>query len=238
MTQKRTRELPVGATLLATVVVLLLCFPVSYADSSERSPVGTGATSLNLRGVYYGTVEDQKPLLVGRVGVALVESTGVKQVAIDHAFNSGDKFRFLVSSNHDGFLYILHGSSINNLKQLWPHTKMSDTFEIRSGQTYAVPPSPGVFTFDEEVGKEQFYIAVRSEPEVPRPDVPGQEDNADQTTAPGDSEEPRVEEVEWIIRGVTFDPGAADGDLYRYFSAAPGDHSTKAMVEIMLMHSR
>ena len=52
--------------------------------------------------------------------------------------------------------------------------------------------------------KEQFYIAVQSEPEVPRPGVPGQEDDAGQMTAPGDSEDPRAEEKAQQITNTGF----------------------------------
>ena len=246
MTQKRTLDLSRSATFLAAIIALLLILPISYAKNQDNS---TGIISSNLRGVYYGTADEQESALVGRVGIALVESAGIKQVPIDYTFQSGDKFRFLISSNHAGYLYIIHRSSENKLNQLWPSSKSNDAFKIRSGQSYTVPPNPGVFIFDKEVGKEQFYIAVRSEPKAPRLGVLEQANKADQTvTAPGVGEKPSTEEVEWIIRGdpfgegstrgVIFNPGKADGDLYQYFSAAPGDRSTKAMVQIMLNHSK
>lgn len=248
MIQRRIPGLSAGPRVLASAVFLLLYLPISCAGNKDSSPISTDTTYLNLRGAYYGTIENQKPVLIGKVGVVLVEPSGFKQVPLDYSFKSGNKFRFLVSSNHDGFLYILLKSSDNNLKLLWPHEKVSDTFKIDSVQTYTVPPSPGVFIFDEEVGKEHFFIAVRSEPKAPKLGVLDSVDKAAQSVAtPEIGQKPSTDKVEWVIRGdpfgegskrgVIFDPGTADSDLFRYFAAAPGDFSTKAMVQIMLRHS-
>jgi hypothetical protein len=232
---------------LITVIVFFILLHVSHAQNTDKNSIGTENKSSNLREVYYGTILDQEPALIGKVGIALVEPTGIRQVPIDYAFKSGDKFRFIISSNHNGYLYIIHRSLKNELTQLWPRTNMSDAFEIGSGQTYTVPPSPGSFVFDEEVGKEQFYIAVRSEPKVPNLNVLGKSGRADQTVgALNVNKKPVTQEVEWVIRGdpfgegstrgVVFDPGTKDGDLYRYFSAIPGDRSNKAMVQVILNH--
>lgn len=248
MTHKRIKKFSLSTNFVVVATFLLFYSLVSYGENKNVGQVATGSTESDLRGVFYGTVDDQNSTLVGKVGLALIKPTGTKQVPLDYAFNSGDKFRFLVSSNHDGFLYILHWSSDNNLSQLWPNPESNDHFSIKSIQTYTVPPSPGVFIFDNEIGEEQFYIAVRSEPKVPEPGVLDEiVDKVEKTiAAPDIGEKPGTNSVEWVIRGdpfgegskrgVIFDPGTKDSDPYRYFSAAPDDSSTKAMVQIMLKH--
>lgn len=228
--------------LLVAVLLLPLSLPGLFAGDTNND-----LSSSNLRGVYYGTVEGEKNVLVGKIGVALVDESQRKQVPLDYAFNSGDKFRFLVSSNHDGFLYILHRSADNNLKQLWPDPRINSYFKISSKQTYDVPPAPGAFVFDEEVGQEQFYIAVRTEPRTPTLGVFESVDKVDRKVGITEiGENSSDKEVEWVIRGnpfgenasrgVVFDPGKSSGDIYRYFSAVPGDLTTSAMVELMLRH--
>ena len=187
---------------------------------------------------------------------------------MDHVFRSGEKFRFLISANHSGYLYILHHSLEGEVTQLWPRPEMADGFRIEAGRTYTIPNNPGVLVFDDSIGNEQFYIAVRSAPKVPdlshfagaaiiNPDdqsgTPPRAMNPidDQSgTAPGAmnhiENQPDTTVVEWVIRGdpfgegasrgVVFDPGNKDDDLYRYFSAAPGDADTRAMVQVMLNH--
>lgn len=254
MTRKQTQNLSAAARALTTVAALVLCATASYPGNTNEIPAGTGTSSSNLRDIYYGTVHEKKPALVGRVGVELLDQNGSRQVPIEYAFRSGDKFRFLVSSNKHGFLYILYGSSDGQVKQLWPHlstdNKASEAFEIRAKQTYMVPPSPGVFIFDDKVGDERFYIAVRSEPKAPSLGMLDRPDEYEPRQIPAAidiRDQPGTKEVQWLIRdpfvegttrGVTFDPGSAIGDLYRYFSAVASDTNTKAMVQLRLIHRK
>jgi len=249
MTHNRFLGIAIGLAILTITILFLSYAPNSCTDDTYKYLVDDKTTSSNLRDFYNGNTEDKITAHVGKVGIALVETTGIKQVPIDHAFKSGDKFRFLVSTNNNGYLYLFHRSSDKNLQQLWPMNNTSDTFEIRSGQTYTIPPSPSTFIFDQEVGEEQFYIVVRSEAKVPNlGDFEDTEKQNQSANSLAISEKPKTQEVEWIIRGdpfgegstrgVIFDPGTTDGDLYRYFSAPPDDTSTKAMVQIILEHNQ
>ncbi len=242
-----------GHRQFAGILVLVLCATLTIAAHADEN------RTVTLRDAFYGTVEEQVPMLVGKVGIALVEPTGVRQVSLDHVFSSGDKFRFLISSNTAGYLYILHRSKDDDVTQLWPRPNTADTFNIRSNQTYTVPTGPGVLIFDENIGNEQFYIAVRSEPKVPQlsgldsKDLPQSDDRESNKVAKPDvlidtpeETQPLTSTVEWVIRGdpfgegssrgVVFDPGPVDSDLYRYFSAVPGDGDSKAMIQVMLSH--
>jgi len=111
---------------------------------------------------------------VGRLAVLLIEPEGGhRQVNLHHRFHTGESFQFSVSSNHDGWLYILHRSPGGEPQLLWPRVKSNgaethlDYNQVQAGKETVVPSSPGRFIFDDEVGNEFFYIVIRSERRPP-----------------------------------------------------------------------
>jgi len=111
---------------------------------------------------------------VGRLAVQLIEKDATRRVGIDHRFRSGEKFRFEISSNRDGWLYVLHRSPAGEPQLLWPRMGSGggngyvDDNRVRTRNTALVPPAPDVFLFDDEVGSEYFYLVIRPERNAPR----------------------------------------------------------------------
>ncbi len=226
-------------SLLASTLLVMLFGSVSVLQALASPPKQEDSNSdesYNLRGVFYLKDNVEASAMVARVSIMLIESVGSREVRLDHPFHSGDRFRFVVSSNHDGWLYILHRSLSGRAQQLWPQkgseAGASQYQEVKAGQTYLIPPSPGIFVFDEEVGQEEFIVAIRS-----------------QETAPEIGSSPGMKTIGNIVirgdplsggtfRGTYFDPGTDDPDPSLYFSAAPGDAATKAMVKFKLRHAK
>jgi hypothetical protein len=184
--------------------------------------------------------------MVGTVSIMLVEGFGSREVRVDHPFRSGDRFRFAVSANRGGWLYILHKSSTGKAQQLWPRVTANDGTpqhqEIAGGQEYLIPPRPGMFVFDEETGQEEFIVAIR--PTRGAPDLA----SLDMTTSvpqadPVTDEQPAGNIIirdpfgGGTIRGIAFDPGDDDGDPRLYFREATGDADTTAIVTFQLQHA-
>ena len=252
-------------------MIFRVCFLSSIAGTFILPASAASTESQHtLRDVFFSTVDTNESKLVGKVGLMKVAPLATQQVAMDHVFSSGEKFRFLISANRSGYLYILHRSLEGEVSQLWPRPEKTNGFRIEADRTYTIPNNPGVLVFDDSIGNEQFYIAVRSAPKVPdlshfagttivnADDQSGTTNHAEESqpenrvvgAPPGGmtaiNNQPDTTVVEWVIRGdpfgegatrgVVFDPGNKDDDLYRYFSAAPGDADTKAMVQIMLKH--
>jgi len=125
-------------------------------------------TGNNLRGVYYNPPEEGLVTAVGRLAVLLsVEEGGFRPANLHHRFHTGESFQFSVSSNQDGWLYILHRSPGGQPQLLWPRVDFGKTLthldlnRVQAGQEMSVPASPGKFTFDDEVGNEYFYVVIR-----------------------------------------------------------------------------
>lgn len=132
------------------------------------------STANSLRGVYYTPAQEGPVSSVGRLAVLIIEQEGgQRQVNLHHRFHTGESFHFIVSSNHDGWLYILHRSPGGQPQLLWPRIKSDaaeshlDYNQVQAGKETVVPASPGKFTFDDEVGNKYFYIVIRSERRPP-----------------------------------------------------------------------
>jgi len=204
---------------------------------------------VSLRDVYIGreTQPTGQVFVVGRLGILLRSQDGYKLVRHQHVFSSGDRFRFQITSNKGGRLYVLHASPGGLPKQLWPMDEQ--TFAIEAGRSYDIPPEPGIFVFDKEVGEELFYVAIRLDGKLPQLSGTARVEDATAkkpAIATQDAKGSKSTVVNFRIRnpfgdsarGVTFDPGTNDEDPYIYFSAVPKDGTDKAMIEFQLQHAQ
>jgi Domain of unknown function (DUF4384) len=201
-----------------------------------------------LRDVFVGKETASAPShrTIGRLGILLATGENLKQVRPDYSFRSGDHFYLEVTANRDGWLYVLHAAPGGSLKQLWPRRQDDNT--IKSGQTYQVPPKPGVFIFDKDVGQEYFYVAIRPNQTPPKLDaLPAQKPlKANSGVEKAPSKKGTSSITNFVVRdpfgeagrGVVFDPGEEDGDPYLYFSAVAEDNLNSAMIEFRLSHAQ
>jgi hypothetical protein len=140
------------------------------APSPEDVPNRFG----NLRGVYLDSgTEGSVQTGVGRLTLQLLNGVKAREVSRHHRFRSGDRFRFLISSNREGWLYVLHRSEESPARLLWPPPAGvpvdpgSSANWLRPRTATPVPTPPAVFVFDDEIGNEYFFVAILQEPHPP-----------------------------------------------------------------------
>lgn len=232
--------------LLFTVLVASIC----HADTLQRKSYD------GLRGVYLGSMSNtEEKAVVGRLALELFKNNQFHDVRLDHNFQSKDQFRFKVSSNQAGWLYILHRDPHGEPQLLWPPVATQGDNQninyINENTTYSIPSAPGILVFDEEVGNESFYIAIRSRPVPPalttfQRQRPQHSIKAGSVTAP---KKPNQRIVQFSVRGpadttdaksqgIIFDPGTEDNDPNVYFSSTTTDKLTLAMIEFKLRHTK
>jgi hypothetical protein len=132
---------------------------------------------------------------------------------------------------------------------LWPRPQnkgvVSGLNYIRAYATYIVPPNPGKFEFDDDVGKEFFYVAVNSDPKTPSRST--RLENSQFPTNEGTNIAASgrqkgnisVRGIDDLVgRGVVFDPGLEDADPHVYFSTTAEDEETIAVVKFQLRHEK
>ncbi len=267
--------LPKSAVHLIIVVTLLA--NVLAADTSPNASRGQTPSQKvvnTLRGVYYATPPEGPATDVGRLAILLLMANGPpQQVSLHHRFHSGESFKFIVSSNRDGWLYILHRSPGGELQLLWPRVENNgpvshlDNNRVEAGKDVTVPASPGKFTFDSEIGSEDFYIVIRSNRKPPElttsetSPVNGNRTSAVATpplehkksssaglakTDPDRlTEAPAGQKIVQFsvrgpknpIRGVVYDPGPQDQDPHTYFAAHPENENSDVVFEFKLLHT-
>jgi Domain of unknown function (DUF4384) len=259
--------------LTSTVGVVGAETSSSSGCTSKKAPgqrsIGLKSAS-DLRGDYYSSEEEGSGAPVGRLSILLLsEEEGSRQVSLHHRFHTGDGFKFVVSSNREGWLYILHRSPGGEPQLLWPlqeEERYLNLNQVRTGRKLTVPPSPGKFIFDDEVGNEYFYVVIR--PERLPPMLSAMDALPDSDVEPfaekplgSDSEEgtfidpkkiqatlspePKQRIVQFSIRGsnrpirgVIFDPGPQDTDPHTYFSTPPEDDFLSNVFEFQLHHEK
>lgn len=227
--------------------------------------VGNPDESADLRERFRsGDIRGYRDTRVGRLAVQLIENGFARPASIEHRFRTGDKFRFQVSSNRDGWLYVLHRSPAGEPQLLWPRLAADDRRRhlddnrVRAQETALIPSAPGLFMFNDEIGNEYFYVVIRPErqapalsalaspPPAPRPpdQRPRPQSSGGTANAPGPAERQKI--VQFSVRGiggnavprrgVVLLPGGSAGDPNAYFAPHPEDAPGTVVMEFRLRH--
>lgn len=87
-----------------------------------------------------------------------------ERVSNKHNFKSGDKIRFHVKANIDGYAYVLLKSgSRGEQSVLFPEESMNDSNKVKRGTDYIIP-AEGFLAFDENPGVEKLSLIVSRMP--------------------------------------------------------------------------
>lgn len=242
----------------SVVCWLSICFALLLF---QVSAVSAGFPEGGLRGVYLKHKTAEKfDRAVGRIALRQVQGDSEQLVRLDHRFRSGDEFRIEVSSNHDGWLYLLHRQGDFDPQLLWPVQEkggVPDENRLHSGHTYVIPTS-SVIIFDQDKGTEFFYVAITEERGAPRLTTQGVKEVAKKAAAKPSRKEKKVslqgkelvaqnQLVQIGVRSISqppgngtrtvvFDPGTQDPDRYLYFAAPEGGKAGGTLIEFQLRH--
>ena len=158
------------SALLALVLFGWSIVAAGAETGESASPEASGTPDLR---ALFRSAGEQAGTRVGRLAIQLVQGGLITQTGLDHRFRTGDTFRFGISSNHSGWLYVMHRSPAGEPQLLWPRLAGRgpdahlDNNRIWAGETTLVPPAPDVFLFDDEVGSEYFYVLIQPERRAP-----------------------------------------------------------------------
>ncbi len=231
-------------TLAFTLVIsMLLAGSPEVAESQEMQNGGSSANANaaaqagNDPGIaYLSKLQAPQYSRVGRLAVQLMRDGAMQQVPFGWAFHTNDEFRFMIASNRDGWLYILHRSPGGQLQLLYPPTdpntgQVSNSSRVAKNEYSLVPqPTEGSFVFETDTGEETFFLVIKDRPEPPAlsdiiPDnqsppqqqnVPGpqyQQQNQAQAAVPADQYQPQPQNA----------PGPQYQQQYQAQAAVPGD---------------
>jgi hypothetical protein len=118
------------------------------------------------KGLYFTQMDNpNKSLNTGvQYWIELHRGDDTLSVNNKYSFQSGDKIRFHVQSNIDGYAYIiLKAGSRGEQSVLFPDQKHADDTHIARGHDYSLP-NDGLLTFDENPGMENVVLLLSRAP--------------------------------------------------------------------------
>jgi hypothetical protein len=99
----------------------------------------------------------------------LRKSDGDEYREVDPAtvFQSGDRIRVSLEANDAAYLYVVMKGSSGSWKVMFPSPEIAGgRNRVESGNPCTIPPAPGRFAFDEQVGDEQLFLVLSRKPEA------------------------------------------------------------------------
>lgn len=174
----------------AVLAMALCAWGVAYGSSARMEREQAMVTDApDLRALFRSRIgpDDTR---VGRLAIELVRGNTVSRIGLEHRFRTGDTFRFAVSCNQSGWLYVLHRSPSGEPQLLWPRLEAThperyrDDNRVWAGETARVPPEPDLFLFDDEIGNEYFYVVIQPDRRAPRLSVLALPDPPEPVPAP------------------------------------------------------
>jgi hypothetical protein len=74
---------------------------------------------------------------------------------------SGDQFKINFMANGDGYVYVINFDSQGKALIIFPHPEAGTSNQVKAGQTYEIPASPGHWYYlDDAKGQETLYIVA------------------------------------------------------------------------------
>lgn len=94
-------------------------------------------------------------------------------------FDQGDRLRFRVTTNFDGYLYVVNYGTSGNYSVLFPSTDAGSDNKIANGQAHQIPSGSAIFRIAGPAGQEIVYWMVSPIPlpgygSIPVPQKPKQ----------------------------------------------------------------
>ncbi len=145
------------------IVSLLIALAVAGLGTTAAMADGSGDGA---KGLFFEQLDSPyKSLNTGvQYYIELHRDGHLSKVTNKFGFRNGDKIRFHVKSNVDGFAYILLKSgSRGEQSVLFPDQGSGDDNKVRRGEDYVIPSS-GFLTFDDNPGTEKVSLLLSRTP--------------------------------------------------------------------------
>ncbi len=157
-----------GTLIMTAAALILLPAAAGFA---------AGETTLTAKGIYYDVDRFQRSGLKFRV--VMDENGKDREVATNHPFRSGDRFRFSFEINRDTYVYVINrtqtsatapvtaGYQAKRIKRpqlsephlLFPTSQAGNNNRLASNKAHVVP-SRGSFVMDDQNGLEKLYVVI------------------------------------------------------------------------------
>src|SRR5579884_1900910 len=128
-------------------------------DRSRGVFLGASLVAIGVAALFAQTQAELKQ----RMDLLLEKKDGasVKAVEPNYVFLTGDKLRFRLRSDVNGFLYVLDRGSSGQWRQLFPRDELSQSRRVAAGHDYLIPASgSGWFEVSGPSGYDNVYFLI------------------------------------------------------------------------------
>lgn len=138
---------------LSCVLYLIVIFALSVVGQEQRT-----------RDLYlsYKSGNSSAGQPGAKVVVALNRSDAIQMVSPDTVFRSGDKVRFYLSLNFNGYLAVLNKGTSGRINRLYPYPGAPNP--VHASGEIVVPGKDAWFAFDETPGIEEVTFLMSKDP--------------------------------------------------------------------------
>jgi hypothetical protein len=150
------------ATLLA--LLLALVFAASLASAAERRTrdlIFEEDEEL-VQGAQEAGIEDPEVVAI-RTSLELTRDGETKMVLPTYEFQSGDKVKFVYTTNIDSYVYWLAEGTTGSYSMIFPHPKIEQENFVKKNEKNTFPVD-GSFRFDENPGTEKILVVMSPQP--------------------------------------------------------------------------
>jgi len=169
---------------LSSALIAIICGNLVAGISVQEVPEGSFSDQIDARDAYW-SAKDLVPVrppgpppkrshkLAAKVSLGLRYSVlklnpqegSFEEVPLDTEFHSGDSVRFNVSSDREGYLYVIQQGSSGAWTPLYPRAGSSESNNLLPGKNYQVPSDPHIWTFRGNPGQEKLFVLLTLRPE-------------------------------------------------------------------------
>ena len=146
------------------------------ATAPVAAPAATAAAAAPRKPAPQATESDQSQRRVGiKFRIEQWNENGeIRDVDTSKVFHSGDRVRFEVESNIDGYLYVIQKGSSGTVSTLFPHVGINDGNNFVQRSVKYMVPANNWFAFDQRPGEEDLMVILSRTPLEslpPRPSI-------------------------------------------------------------------
>ncbi|MBC8433914.1 MAG: DUF4384 domain-containing protein [Desulfobacterales bacterium] len=156
-----------------SLFVLFFVGLVSFAFLAENL-VNVADAKRKTRDLVFEEDEEESPSAKAKEDIGKVEKVALKTtiellrdgkkstVLPNHEFKSGDRVKFIYTTNTDCYAYWLSQGSSGDYYMLFPHAKGGMDNEVKKNEIYTIPVK-GKFRFDDKKGVEKILVILATE---------------------------------------------------------------------------
>jgi hypothetical protein len=210
------------------MIVLLLAFPKAASAQQPRS------RDLFL---HYERGNPTAGQPGAKLMVELNRAGETRMVSPETKFQSGDRIRFHLSLNFDGYLAVLNSGTSGKLNCLYPYSGAPNP--VHASSELMVPGHEAWFVFDQTPGTEEVTFLLSKKPIEELQELPGAAgDSGMQTTTNAGTEKQPLEKLHARASQASRDLQLQIADDASYGTASEGDFSGLVKFTVFLKHVR